>query len=420
MLALPSSSSVVISHCHGNANVRQATVAFAEAGMLRTFWTGLAWNPDSSLARALPGGWRRQLDRRALPASVRPYVRLHPWREAARLAAQATGSRARHWPQLSPNACAQDLDERVARYVAEARGPLDLVYAYDHGALASFQAARRRGAGCLYDLPIGYWRVLDRTLRAERAAWPEWQSLDPDLDFSSSEFLRKDAEIGLADHVVVPSAFVARTLQGYQGRLPPVSVIPFGAPPVPTRDMPRRAAGERLRILYAGALSLRKGTPYLLKALAHFGERVDCTVVGRMSAPCAPAQAALAHMRWIESLPHGELLTLMAQSDVFVFPTLFEGFALVSLEAMSQGCALISTPAFGGEEMILDGVNGFIVPERSVDALVATIERLDRDRDLLARVRAASVTTIADCTWERYRAALRQVVSGASLVAHAA
>lgn len=414
MAGASKSPSVVISHPHGNSNVRQACLALAQTGSLHSFWTSLAWSPAGALSRFVPRHFRRQLERRAVPEAVRPFVRLHPWRELGRLGATRLTSSARTPRFLSPNACAESLDRRVAAYLQskEARG-VDVVYAYDHGALKSFRVAKSNGQERIYELPIGYWRVLKEILAVELHSWPEWKDALPDVDFRSSEFERKDEEIVLASCIHVPSHFVHHTLRRQFPSLPPVRVTPYGAPPSePLREEEiARSASGPLRVLYVGALCLRKGIPYLFSALGQFGDRIESTVVGRLNAPCAPLTKALSRCRWIESLPRHEVLQQMRRSDVFVFPTLFEGMALVVLEAMSQGCVVITTSNAGADELIEDGVNGFIVPARSTHAIVELLERLDRDRDMLQRLRLEASRTSAMHSWEVYRSTLIESVT---------
>jgi glycosyltransferase involved in cell wall biosynthesis len=405
---------ILMSHPHGNANVRQAALAFAESGRLAEFWTGVAWDPDARYARALPSRWRRQFERRAVPEAVRPHLRLHPWREAARLALQQFGAAATP-AALSPNACHEDLDRRVARRLLRGgRNRFDGVYAYDHGALETFEAAAAVGVPRLYDLPIGHWRALELTLAEERDRWPEWAMLVPAVDFRSPAYARKDREIALADRLIVPSAFVARTVAEHVRRPPPMTVVPFGAPLPPARDTVSgdRARGKPLRVLYVGAMDLRKGLPYLAAACRELRGSVELTLVGRGGAGCRAWRESFAGARRIESLPHAEVLAAMREADVFAFPTLFEGMALVVLEAMSQGCAVVTTENSGIGDLLEDGVNGFLVPPRSSEALAAVLAALDADRERLAAVRDAARSTGARASWAGYRDALRAAVCG--------
>jgi glycosyltransferase involved in cell wall biosynthesis len=162
-----------------------------------------------------------------------------------------------------------------------------------------------------------------------------------------------------------------------------------------------------------GALSQRKGLSYLLKAAGQFGSEIDLTFLGRKVAECEPLDAALRVHRWIPSLPHGALLEEISRHDVMVFPSLFEGFGLVILEAMSQGLPVISTPNTAAPDFISDGEDGFIVPIRDANAIAEKLEILLRDRDRLRAMSQAAIRTAAAQSWEKYRRNIVSTVSSA-------
>ena len=93
----------------------------------------------------------------------------------------------------------------------------------------------------------------------------------------------------------------------------------------------------------------------------------------------------------------------MSRHDVFVFPSLFEGFGLVILEAMSQGLPVITTPHTAGLDVIADGEDGFIVPIRSADAITEKLELLAHDRRLLLAMSQAAQRKAAQYSWESYQ-----------------
>ncbi|TVP77697.1 MAG: glycosyltransferase, partial [Puniceicoccaceae bacterium] len=178
-----------------------------------------------------------------------------------------------------------------------------------------------------------------------------------------------------------------------------------------------RAKGQPLELLFVGGLSQRKGLSYLFAAVEALGKAVELTVIGRRpKVTCAALDRALAKHRHIESLPHAEVLEAMEASDVFVFPSVFEGFGLVLLEAMSRGVPCITTPNTAGPDIITDGVDGYIVPIRDVDAIVNRIENLLQNPDSLAAMSAAALATARQMTWERYGddtvRHLREVLAG--------
>lgn len=77
----------------------------------------------------------------------------------------------------------------------------------------------------------------------------------------------------------------------------------------------------------------------------------------------------------IDNLPHDEVLQKYKAADIFLLPSFEEGVANVVLESMALGTFVISTDCGGMEEVITDGVNGFIVPLRDAGAIKDSVLR---------------------------------------------
>ena len=406
---------ILLSHPTHNANVRQAAVALAEAGLLREFWTCVAWNPASAVNRFIPARLREQLSRRALPKLLRDQVRLFPMRELTRHLCAGTGLSwlARHENGiLSVDAVYRSLDRRVAREVRRMEG-LSSVYCYEDGAAATFAAARESGLRCIYDLPIGYWRAAHEIYEEEKDREPEWASTLTGMLDSPAKLERKDEELQAADLVVLASTFTRQTLPFAELKGKQVAVIPYGAPervPEPS-TVP---LGTKLRILFVGGLGQRKGLSYLLKAAEMLGHAVELTLLGRKAAEtCTPLNDAIRRHRWIPSLPHAEVLKEMGHHDILVCPSLFEGFGLVILEAMSRGIPVITTPNTAGPDIITDDLDGFIVPIRSAEAIAVRLEELTHAPEKLRAIKYAAWQTAGSFAWETYRSNLARIVRGA-------
>ncbi len=400
---------LLVLHPTGNANVRQAVQAFAEAGLLGEFHTGISWRPDSLLDRLTPPRLRRQLRRRSFPDCALPMTRTHPFREAGRLVCHALhlrGPVAHDRGFFSTDAVYRDLDRRLARRLGS-QPRLTGVYGYEDGAADTFAAARTLGLRTIYDLPIGHWRAAQCLYEEERQREPEWASTLAGVLDSPAKLQRKDLELARADSVVVASAFTRSTVQGELTPGKPVYVIPYGAPPVAIAERAATRPGTPLRVLFAGSLTQRKGLSYFLKACELAGSAVQATLIGRREGgPCAPLEAALRRWRYVESVPHHEMLAEMSRHDVLVFPSLFEGFGLVILEAMAQGLPVISTMATGGPDVTTDGVDGFIVPLRDPEAITARLLDLHSDRERLRSMAVAARAKAASLSWANYRARL--------------
>ena len=409
------SAMVLFSHPIGNRNAHQAALALHEAGWLAELWTSFHWTPGGPAERFLPRGLVRLLGRRTFPAAVRGRVRTDPWREIGRMLAPRLpggGWLGRH--EIGPcsvDAVFRAMDRRVARRVRTlARRPragesLRAVYAYEDGAAATFREARRQGLRCFYDLPIGYWRAGQAIFDEEAEREPAWAATLTGRSDSPAKLARKDEELLGADAVFVASTFTRQTLGSAPGLRASVHVVPYGAPAVgPEPPAAGRAPGP-LRVLFVGSLGQRKGLSYLLEAVRRLGGRhVELTLLGQKTvAGCRALDDATRAHRWIPTLPHGEVLAEMARQDVLVFPSLFEGFGLVILEAMSRGLPVIATAHTAGPDVIEDGADGFLVPIRSADAIVEPLETLLSRPDLLVHLKHAARRKAAALDWETHR-----------------
>jgi glycosyltransferase involved in cell wall biosynthesis len=402
------SNKVLITYISGSQNVRNALAVLKEANLLDQFHTSVYWESNYPINKWLPSTVRSELNRRSFPQLARRDVCVTPVREFARQLAMRLGltslTESDHAP-LSVARVSGSVDKSAARAVQRRRPKA--VYGYEGAALQTFRAARRQGATCIYELPCGYWCYDIELLREEAALRPEYADTIPILTYSADFLQDRDEELELADHIIFPSDHVRRTL-----RRAPVSAAKFYKVPYGTDESkgPTRvlgsSRGRKLRVLYVGALTQRKGIGYLLDAVKILGSSVEFTMVGRKFGQSACIETAVREHRWIPSIPHNAVLDEMAQNDVFVMPSLSEGLALVILEALSRGLPVITTTNSGAEEIIRDGQEGFFVPIRSAEAIAQKLEVLDQDRDLLDHMSASAARRAREFTWQAYRSLL--------------
>jgi glycosyltransferase involved in cell wall biosynthesis len=298
------------------------------------------------------------------------------------------------------------LARRVARRLPSCPA-IKAVYAYDNGALEAFRAAKQLGLKCIYEHPIVYWRKVHEYQREEAELHPEWAPTLGALQDSPEKLARKDEEIMLADLIIVPSQFSKESLAHAPGLKAPVKVVPYGGPPVGRNAVP--GEGGKLRVLFVGALSQAKGLGYLLQAAARLDRQIELTLIGKRVSSLIPRQAELDRHRWIPSLPHEEVVNEMSRQDVLVLPSLHEGLPLVIPEAMAQGLVVIATPHAAGPDLITDGVDGFIVPIRSAEAIEEKLDFLRSDAKVLAGMKEAAQQKASARQWKFYRQQIASV-----------
>ena len=372
---------LVISHPTGNSNVRAAINAFAKAQLLGEFNTTIANFPGSYLDKISDLKAFSEIKRRSYDITLKPFTRTFPFLEGGRLLSSKLGLKnlfLNEKSRFSIDSVYSNLDKRVSSKLKKLKeNGVNAIYAYEDGALLSFREAKKLGINCFYDLPIGYWRSAQKLLINEYERWPEWTGTMAGFKDSAQKLNRKDEELTLADRIFVASTFTANSLKDFDGKLAPIEIIPYGFPPVFNERQYSPIKGRPLKLLFVGSLSQRKGIADLFKAVENIGKYVELTVVGlKPNDNCKPLNEALVKHKWIPSLPHKEILMLMREQDVLVFPSLFEGFGMVITEAMSQGTPVITTDRTAGPDLINNFENGWLINAGSTESLQEMIENI--------------------------------------------
>ena len=170
---------------------------------------------------------------------------------------------------------------------------------------------------------------------------------------------------------------------------------------------PRGPAGDRLELLYLGRYDDReKGVrtlPGVAQELARRSVPFRLTLHGsgadgddlRRRFAAAGLSADVAAVR--DPVGPDEVPATLAAADVFLLPSRHDGFPNALVEAMAAGCVPVASRLAGITDWILkDGVDGLLCPVGDAAAFAAAVERLHRDRDLLASASAAARRTVAD------------------------
>ncbi len=380
---------ILLAHPFGNANVRALLAALEREKALAKFVTSLGWSGESSLAARLP---RRGYD---LPGEK---IHAAPLRELVRLLAARAGARRlieheRGWASI--DRVWQGVDAEAARWLRAHAGDTAAVYGYEDCALQLFEAARALGKRRVYELPIAYWETAQRLLREEAERYPDWEPTLGATRDSAEKLARKTRELELAELVVCPSDFVRDSLPTGTRSV----VAPFGSPAIVHAA---RRQNDRLRVLFAGSMTQRKGLADVFAAMKLLKPGAAELVV--MGSPLQPLEwyHARGQFTYEPPRPHAAVLRLMQSCDVLVLPSIVEGRALVQQEAMACGLPLIATRNAGGEDLIVEGETGFLVPIRAPEALAEKISWCAEHPGEIAGMGIAAQRRAAEFTWRGY------------------
>lgn len=310
---------------------------------------------------------------------------------------------------------------RRALFMAQARvfgnavarsgfGRADAVYTYTTASLEILERARADGVHGILEQFVAAQHFRDDLLAEERAAFADWEPVDETgvLDLAYRDRLRR--EWALADTIICPSRFVANSL-AHEGVDPEkLVVVPYGVAAPPSLPAPRQSIGP-LRILFVGTVELRKGVHYLTEALGRLDPaRYKAKVAGPMRLSPAGAERLSAVAEVLGQVPRSEVGALFDWADVLVLPSLVEGSATVTYEALVRGVPVVCTPNAGS--IVADGETGLIVATRSADDLTSALSRLSGEPALLDTLRKTAMARRDEASIDRYEAnllrALRQ------------
>jgi colanic acid/amylovoran biosynthesis glycosyltransferase len=180
---------------------------------------------------------------------------------------------------------------------------------------------------------------------------------------------------------------------------------------------------KRLGILMTGALIWRKAYEFALTAYAEACKRgldAELTIAGgggkeETSRLLYTIQDLGLESRvfWKGSQSPERILEMLRESDVFLHSSVSEGISNAVLEAMACGLPVVVTDAGGMREAVRDGIDGFVVPVRDVDAMAEALLKLARDPELRRRMGAAArQRVLEEFTLERQTRQWRELYEG--------
>jgi len=162
-------------------------------------------------------------------------------------------------------------------------------------------------------------------------------------------------------------------------------------------------------ILFVGRLAEKKGVEYLIRAMQGTTCRLLIVGGGPLEADLKALSSRLSLDSRIEFTgpkTHEQLVSIYQQADIFCAPSItakngdVEGFGLVILEAMASGLPVIASNSGGIPDIITDGNNGILTPERDEDALAQAINLLLTDREKYMLFSSKSVETAARFSYD--------------------
>ncbi|MCX5951945.1 MAG: glycosyltransferase family 4 protein [Cyanobacteria bacterium] len=264
-----------------------------------------------------------------------------------------------------------------------------VVFSYSYTARLPFTVAKARGGICI----LGQIDPGPREFDIVDEHTSLYQHLQPPSNRPASDYWRQwEEEIALADWIVVNSTWSSKLL--LEAGVPAIKLVeiplvyePSFIPRSSSVPATTKSGFKRIKLLFLGSVILRKGVGQLFDAIKLLVDQpVDFTFAGPIGVKIPEEISSLPNVRFLGPVNKRIAEGLYRESDVFLFPTLSDGFGLTQLEALGHGLPVIASENCA--RVIEDRVNGLVLTEVKPESIAEAILHLVRNRQFLAMLQA--------------------------------
>ena len=424
----------------GTQYAPRLAAALHKQGVLQCFATGIAF-PDTptawwwQLAKML--GREKLLLKRVVPGLPKGKLQLQPIKEALALYRHQQLKQGNDEVFYPRN---RDFQRQLPQRLIE---NADVIIGFDTSSWIIAERCRKAGKPFVLDASIAHPLAKEKVFAQLRESYPEWAAeLAPKTPRNIEVELQ---EIELADHIAVASAFTKKTYTDNGVAPEKITVIPYGTDlnrqipnskgeipnskwEIPNKQIPNSKGGQtcglefgisEITFLFFGSLSARKGFPWLCEVWKDFHQQnPGCRLLAAGYDNRPPGFKVPEGIEVLGAIHPNDRTALFASADVFLFPSYFEGFAQVILEAMVCGLPVITTTATAGPDLLGNSNGGKIIEPGNHAALMQAMCRFAEHPGTIPSMAEAAVNAAIPFTWEAYGArwvrVLRGVVDGVS------
>jgi glycosyltransferase involved in cell wall biosynthesis len=260
--------------------------------------------------------------------------------------------------------------------------------------------AKKLGGIYICDRGSSHISFQDEILKEEYKTWGfKFKGIDPRV------VAKEESEYALADIITVPSEYAKQSFIKMGVSESKIVKIPYGARLDRFKKISNPKENE-FRVLWVGGVSINKGFMYALEAfekLKHTSK--EFIIVGGVSKEIKVLliNKDLTNVVFMGNVDNKKLPELYSISHVFLFASIDDGFGMVQAEALACGCPVIATENSGAADLFSDGIEGFIVPIRSPEAILEKLQLLADDNVLRKQMSDAALIKVQQLGgWETY------------------
>jgi glycosyltransferase involved in cell wall biosynthesis len=291
-------------------------------------------------------------------------------------------------------------DKIVARRLEKLAGQVDVVHVWPCAALETIKVSRRLGIPTVLERPNAHTRFCYEVVAAEHKRIGI-QTPHGDYLPNDGVLAREEEEFRLADFLLCPSEFVAKTFR--ERGFPAAKLLRHQYGFDESEYFPAaalREPGKRFTALFVGVDAVRKGLHLATEAWLSSPASKDGTffIAGELTQEYKNRFATdLSHPSIVQLGHRHDVAQLMQSADILLMPSIEEGFALVCAEAIGAGCVPLASTAC--TEMCRHMENALVHNVGGVSTLRQQITDIYSNPELLARLRAGALKSRPGLTW---------------------
>lgn len=294
--------------------------------------------------------------------------------------------------------------KRVGKYVSKL--DFDAIIMFDMTAENCFKLLKtnRRDVVRIQDVSIATRHFMKSNFEKD---WGIKELKKEFPEFWNSRIMKGyQAEIDDSDYFLVASNVSKKSLKFCGADISKAAVIPYGVnlSQFEFINLPLQK-NTPLRIVYVGQVTYRKGIHHLLKVVSSFTkDTIEVFLAGEYEkkGKLFNMYKSYENIHFLGFITRDVLAGVYQKSDVFVFPTIGEGYGLVVLEALACGVPVITSDLAGGNDAIENGKNGFVFKAGNDNELRDKLEWCMNHREELYDMRKYAHQSAQKFTWENY------------------
>jgi glycosyltransferase involved in cell wall biosynthesis len=281
----------------------------------------------------------------------------------------------------------------------------DIFYGFNTDSKEILLECKKHNVFSILEQTIASKRYHNEILVEEHTKWP---LLEPNFteEYVDQVVNREKAEWEYANIVVCASEFVKESILKEGIDSSKVHVVPYG---VKQPEAYVKKSRQYFHVIFVGNFGLRKGGIYFLQAAEKLAKKnIKFTVIGSVKLDQSIVNKYKEFVNFTGSISRDKVRDYYLDADVMCLPSLCEGSATVSYEALSYGVPLITT--FNSGTVVNDAQEGIIIPIRDSNAIVKSIEKLKSNPDLLLGMSIKAKEKSYEYTWDKYEERLMNLI----------